>query len=215
MILGCLDTSTDMASFSLYKEDEEVISVSKECRRGASKLLPWINELIREKGFSTSEVNEWRVGIGPGSFTGMRVGIAFVKGICYASGASFCGVNSGYGFVIPVSENNENPQIISVLHDGRRKEVIANTFSFIDSEWTEKGTEVLKISDLPEKKEDLGLIISNMSEEAFDEEVRSLIQFTEAIKADSFKKVSVKPLASLEEMDLSCEPIYVRPPVFI
>lgn len=215
MITACLDTSTNMASFSLFIDEKEIISVSRECRKGASKLLPWISQLIKEKGYLTSNVSEWRVGIGPGSFTGMRVGIAFVKGVCYASGAVFRGVNSGYGFLLPAMGNCEASQKISVLHDGRRKEVIANTFSLVGSEWKETGTEVVKIADLIDRREDLGMYISNMPSESFDDKTLSFIQFTEAIHAGSFKKIDLKPLNSLEEMDLSCEPIYVRPPVFI
>jgi len=215
MIRACLDTSTNMASFSLQKDGVEIISVSRECQKGASKLLPWISELIKEKGFSTSDVNEWRVGIGPGSFTGMRVGIAFVKGICYASGADFRGVNSGYGFLMPFVAANENLEKVSVLHDGRRKEVIANTFIKKGGTWLEHGTKVIKISDLPSKKEELGELISNMPEENFEDDVKSLISFTEAIHAGSFANVTLEKLNTQEEMDLSCEPIYVRPPVFI
>ena len=215
MILACLDTSTNMASFSLFKDEEEIIAVSRECLKGASKLLPWISELIKEKGFSTSEVNEWRVGIGPGSFTGMRVGIAFVKGICYASEASFRGVNSGYGYLFPLIESGIDAREVSVLHDGRRKEVIANSFSFSEGRWQETGTEVIKIADMQERKSNLGVLTTAMPKESFDDDLKADIHFSPAIKAGSFKKVSVEPLGTQEEMDFSCEPIYVRPPVFI
>ena len=215
MILACLDTSTNMASFSLFKDEEEIIAVSRECHKGASKLLPWISELIKEKGFSTSEVNEWRVGIGPGSFTGMRVGIAFIKGICYASGASFRGVNSGYGYLLPLVECGLDTQKVSVLHDGRRKEVIANTFGFIEGKWEEAGTEVIKIADLPVRKENLGVLMTAMPKESFDDDLQVKIHFSEAIKAGAFQKVFLDPLSTQDEMDLSCEPIYVRPPVFL
>ena len=215
MILACLDTSTDKASFSLFKDDEELIKVSKECRKGASKLLPWISDLIKEKGFSTADVKEWRVGIGPGSFTGMRVGIAFVKGICFASGASFRGINSGYGFLLPFIQNNEGLEKVSVLHDGRRKEVIANTFILKDGTWQEEGTSVVKIIDLIEKQTQLGKLITSMPEEGFDEAVKSQLSFIGALNAGAFKDVGLSELGSLEEMDKSCEPIYVRPPVFV
>ena len=102
------------------KGGEVVASLNKECQRGASKLLPEIS-LIINAGLKIRDVEQWFVGKGPGSFTGLRVGISFVKGICEASGASYMGVNSGYAYIDSVLGQNPDAAEITVLHDGRKK----------------------------------------------------------------------------------------------
>lgn len=215
MLLGCMDTSTDHASFVLFNNDECILSISKECKKGASKLLPWIRSQVEEKGFTLASINEWRIGIGPGSFTGMRVGIAFVKGICFASGAQFRGVNSGYGFLYTLLEEQPDVKEISVLHDGRRQEVISNSFELVDGEWVEKGAEVLKIKSLESLEQNGRGFITNMERDCFPEGFKKNLVCTKEINAGFFKNLNRKEFSSLEEMDMSCEPIYVRPPVFV
>lgn len=215
MLLACLDTSTDTASFVLFEDGAEILSLSQECKKGASKLLPWIRDQIREKGIALKDINEWRVGKGPGSFTGMRVGIAFVKGVCYASGALFTGVNSGYGLLYGHSVQNPSEKKITVLHDGRREEVICNTFCLDGPQWVESGTEVNKIESLISLEQFKGRYITSMSTKAFSEDIRDHMVFIDNVNAGYFKNVKLIKTENTYEMDLSCEPIYVRPPVFI
>ena len=215
MLLACLDTSTSIASFTLFKDGDPILQLSEECLKGASKLLPFINRKINEVGVKVHEVNHWKVGIGPGSFTGMRVGIAYVKGICYGSGAIFEGVNSGYGFLYSLVDQKPALERVTFLHDGRRQEVIANSFSRVDNKWAETGTEVLKISDLENKAADLGQLLTNMKPENFPDSIRENIEFLDSVNAGFFSKVEDKTFQQVSEMDTSCEPIYVRPPVFV
>ena len=215
MLLGCMDTSTDHASFVLFNNDECILSITKECKKGASKLLPWIRSQVEDKGFTLDAINEWRIGIGPGSFTGMRVGIAFIKGICFASGAKFRGVNSGYGFLFKLLEINPELREISVLHDGRRQEVISNNFQLIEGEWVEKGAEIVKIKSLENLEQINRGFITNMDKDSFPEGFKQKLVSTKEINAGFFRNLAGKEFNSIEEMDKSCEPIYVRPPVFV
>lgn len=215
MLKACLDTSSSVASFVLYKDGQEILSLSEECHKGASKLLPYINSKIQENGIKIHEINHWKIGIGPGSFTGMRVGIAYVKGVCYASGASFEGINSGYAFLYNLTGQAPDLEKVSVLHDGRRQEVICNTFERLNGSWSEMGTEVIAIVDLQSNSKKLGSFVSNMNPELFPEGLRDSILFIDSLDAGFFANVDDVKDLTLEEMDSSCEPIYVRPPVFV
>ena len=215
MLKACLDTSTSIASFVLLKDGEQILTLSEECHKGASKLLPFINEKVQAAGVKINEINHWKIGVGPGSFTGMRVGIAYIKGICYASGATFEGVNSGYGFLFTLADQKPALEKVTVLHDGRRQEVICNTFEKLDGAWQEKGTEVVAIVDLAERFDDLGAFVSNMSPDLFPEALRDSISFVDVLNAGYFDKVSDPVDMTMDDMDSSCEPIYVRPPVFV
>lgn len=215
MLIACLDTSTNTASFSLFKDGEKVLSLSEECHKGASKLLPYINDQIKQAGFKVHEINHWKVGKGPGSFTGMRVGIAYVKGICYASGASFEGVNSGFGYIHSSLVQDKKPEQITYFHDGRRQEVIANTFSKTDGVWSESSTQVLKISYIGKNLDHLGILLTSMDLNNFPEALQEKLISIETIDAGFFTLLENQILQNTSEMDQSCEPIYVRPPVFV
>jgi tRNA threonylcarbamoyl adenosine modification protein YeaZ len=213
MIVAAFDTSTNEASFSLLKDNEEIFSVTQECRRGASKLLPWINSLIKEAGYSAADVEKWYVGKGPGSFTGLRVGISFVKGICFGSGAKYMGVNSGLAYLYPFSDD-ETIDEVTVLHEGRKNEVICNRLVKKTSKWVESGVEVLCIDDL---RPDLfqGPLVTQMELDCFGDEIKASIRKIDSLRASDLLKIGAEFPDSNQEMEQSCEPIYVRPPVFV
>ncbi|MCM8529994.1 MAG: tRNA (adenosine(37)-N6)-threonylcarbamoyltransferase complex dimerization subunit type 1 TsaB [Lentisphaeraceae bacterium] len=208
MIQACLDTSINIASFRLLEDGEVIASLDKECLRGVSKLLPEIVAEIKSSGISVAEVGEWYVGIGPGSFTGLRVGISFIKGICAASGAKYSGVNSGFAYLKGLDDEEK----ITVLHDGRKKEVICNSFIRQDGFWIENEVEVRAIEDL-NKLSDTGPFVTVMDEELLDG-VES-VSYMKSLSPESFAgAIRELPLDELS-MSMSCEPIYVRPPVFV
>ena len=212
MIQAAFDTSSNNASFALYKDGQQLISVSKECHRGASKLLPWIHELIKQESIAISQIDEWFVGKGPGSFTGLRVGISFVKGVCFASGSKYMGVNSGYAYLKGVQA--EPGEHVTILHDGRKQEVICNSFEATGNGWLETGTKVLRIEDLPQR-DNPGRMFTLMDVDLFPEECRSEIRHVPKVDASALIKCGLEFSATDQGMDESCEPVYVRPAVFI
>ena len=212
MIQAFLDTSTNKASFCLVKDGELLTSMTKECLRGASKLLPEIISKIAACGLKVADVNQWLVGVGPGSFTGLRVGISFIKGICLASGAQYLGVNSGYGYFDGLKDL-ENLNKITVLHDGRKQEFICNSFEKLASGlWQAMGTEVLAIDDLP-LKTDLGELVTFMSPDQLPN--LTSLHFVDDLNPVNFLLTDVIVPTEITLMEASCEPIYVRPPVFV
>ena len=84
-LLLCIDTSTTDASVALAKEGELLcIKINHNQKEHASFLQPAIQEMMVEMKLSLSDLQAIAVTSGPGSYTGLRVGFASAKGLCYA-----------------------------------------------------------------------------------------------------------------------------------
>ena len=82
MILLAIDTTNAVCSVALIK-DNDVIAFSSNAERNqhARILFSLIDNLFQSSGYSYKEINAFAVAIGPGSFTGIRIGIAAIKGL--------------------------------------------------------------------------------------------------------------------------------------
>lgn len=93
-VLG-IETSTPQAALALIDGGALVAEARLPTRTGqAERLLPAIDRLLADAGFALRDLDGLGVAIGPGSFTGLRIGLATVKGLALGGGLPVVGVPS-------------------------------------------------------------------------------------------------------------------------
>jgi tRNA threonylcarbamoyladenosine biosynthesis protein TsaB len=95
MLLLAIDTCLPACSVAVTRDGEAVAWASVPTLRGHQELLaPMARELLAGKDLAFADLDRIGVTVGPGSFTGLRVGIAFAKGLGFALGRPTVGVGA-------------------------------------------------------------------------------------------------------------------------
>jgi len=114
-------------------EADQVVSlrIHHELNRHGERMLPLIEELLAEAGWSLSSLDRMGVGVGPGSFTGLRIGVALAQGVALGLDRPVVGVSSlhAMAFAAPPAELPT-----AAVLDARRDEYFVAVFSSAGTE---------------------------------------------------------------------------------
>lgn len=117
-----IDASTEACSVALQFNDE-VFSRYELCPQSHSlRLLPMIDEVLKEAGCKLSQLEGLIFGQGPGSFTGVRIGVGVAQGLAYSANLKLVGVSTLQAMAQLAYINHQQTQVISVI-DARMSEV--------------------------------------------------------------------------------------------
>ncbi len=127
-ILG-IDTSTPIGSVALIDDDNIVAEHTLNIVQAhSSRLMPAIDTVLKWGEVTPDALDGCAVGIGPGSFTGVRIGVATAKSLCYAVDKPIIGVSTleaiAYnlrwtdGFVCPILDARRSEIYGGVFHGG-------------------------------------------------------------------------------------------------
>lgn len=124
-ILG-IDTSTPIGSVALIDGDNIVAEHTLDIVQAhSSRLMPAIDSVLKWGDITVDALDGCAVGIGPGSFTGIRIGVATIKSICYAVDKPIVGVSTLEAIAYNLRWSNS---IICPLLDARRSEIYGAIF---------------------------------------------------------------------------------------
>jgi tRNA threonylcarbamoyladenosine biosynthesis protein TsaB len=233
--LVAVDTSTALGSVALFHEGALIGEATQRVSNAhGESLLPMIDALFQRTDWRPAEVERWAVGVGPGSFTGVRIAVATVKGIALATGAELVGVTSldalahglpgGHGLVVSVVAAGKGELFVQARRAQRfvaspRHLRVADVPRFVAS----------LVAEGTEGADDRIAIVGEASGEADWSALRDRVSFYTAPPHDLPRAVCVGqialclPRASGANMTLArddaaaahadaLEPLYVRPP---
>lgn len=95
MMLLAVDTTSAIATAALFRDGALVAELEADAsKKHAETVLPLIDVLLEENGVSIAQIELFAVDIGPGSFTGVRIGVSLVNALAFASGKKIVPVDA-------------------------------------------------------------------------------------------------------------------------
>ena len=165
----CIETGTDICSVGLARNGELIsLRESGEGRDHAKKVGVFVDELLCETGVAPDELDAVAVGKGPGSYTGLRIGVSFAKGLCYGLGIPLVAVGSLDAMVEVAREDFEagildvtswNNALLCPMVDARRMEVYTQIFSSAGEPLSDVAAEVVTSESFAEWRNKGQLVI--------------------------------------------------------
>lgn len=125
-IILSIETGTEVCSVSLSNNSEIIdIRESAEPQAHAHQLAVFIDELLKKNKLTTKDLSAVAVSEGPGSYTGLRIGVSTAKGICFGSGIPMIAIGSlealTQGAINQIGGNTD--PLFCPMIDARRMEV--------------------------------------------------------------------------------------------
>lgn len=138
-LILCIETGTDICSVGIARDGELVsLRESAEGRDHAKHVGVFVDELLRETDIAPDELDAVAVGMGPGSYTGLRIGVSFAKGLCYGLQIPLVAIGSLDALAEVAIEDNEagildveawNEALLCPMVDARRMEVYTRLYN--------------------------------------------------------------------------------------
>ena len=168
-LILCIETGTDVCSVGIAR-DGELLSLreSDQGRDHARNVALFVDELLRETGIMPDELDAVAVGKGPGSYTGLRIGVSFAKGLCYGQQIPLVAVGSLDALTEVAREDYEagildveawSDAVLMPMVDARRMEVYTQAFTAEGKPLTEVSAEVITAESFAQLRAEKQVII--------------------------------------------------------
>lgn len=127
-----IETSSPVCSIAIA-EDQQLLSLveANEPKIHASSIIPFIEKALSEGEVTLQELSAIVVSSGPGSYTGLRIGVSTAKGLCYSLEKPLIAVGTLHGLAARALTNDELKEptaLLCPMIDARRMEVYAAIF---------------------------------------------------------------------------------------
>ncbi|WP_298118846.1 tRNA (adenosine(37)-N6)-threonylcarbamoyltransferase complex dimerization subunit type 1 TsaB [Flavobacterium sp.] len=202
-----IETATKNCSVSIAKNGETILckQIAEQGYSHAEKLHVFIEKLLSETKISSKDLIAVAVSQGPGSYTGLRIGVSAAKGLCYALEIPLISVDT---LSVLANQVKQNDGLIVPMIDARRMEVYSAIFNSKKEKIREVQAEILteeSFSNLSEKiyfigdsNEKAKTILCNSNFQFLDEIVYPSANEMSAISFDKYQKNQFEDVAYFE-----------------
>jgi len=217
-VLG-IDTSTSCGAVGLIDGGEVLSDTLLNIPvTHSERLLGAIEFVLGEARCSIGDVDGWAISLGPGSFTGLRIGVSTVKGLAFATGKPVAGVSTLDALASQVSPTS---YLICPILDARKREVYAAFYRYGEGDilGRQSDDQALRPEDLVKKIEERTIFLGDGVRTYRDfllHSLPSLATFPSAPihvpHGSMVAKLGFELLKKGEHLNVSTfSPIYVRP----
>jgi len=220
MKILCLDSATESATAAIIDEDKLLGEITFNYKKQHSTIMmPMIDTLLTSTDLSIEDIDGFVVSKGPGSFTGLRIGMATIKGLAQPTGKPFVSIST-----LDALANNLffSTGVICPIMDALRGNVYTNFYKVCNGSLEALGeSEILSIEELINKLKNYNEPIHFMGDgtykfkETLAENLNNAY-FTpthlNVVKASSLGEIGLRRLKNGEKEDVfTSAPIYLRP----
>lgn len=134
MKILALDSTAKVAAAALLDDDRLLCKVAvSDAMTHSATLLPEIERLLKDAGLTFADIDLFAASAGPGSFTGVRIGAATLKGIAFGRNKPCCAVSALEALAYNLRRTDG---IVCALMDARRGQFYTATFAVADGKAT-------------------------------------------------------------------------------
>lgn len=126
--LLALETATKVCSVALFKEEKLLLVKEQDgAYSHAENLAVFVEDVLKEAGVDINELSAVAISKGPGSYTGLRIGVSFAKGLCYSLALPLIAIDTLKSMAWGC--NVEADALVCPMIDARRMEVYAAIYN--------------------------------------------------------------------------------------
>jgi len=212
-----LETATSICDVSVIRDGIPIAHRGlDQARSHAEQLVPMIQKCLLEAAIEPRDLKAIAVSSGPGSYTGLRIGVSTAKGLAYANDIPIIGVPTLEALAFSLLESGGKPVV--TLLPSRRGEVYLAAFEMLDAEVHRIVNEcVIKVDAFPERLREAKIGTGTLCGPGVERLIESGIDLSRFTRSDlglSSKYVAFAALGRLEkqlfEDTSSFEPYYLR-----
>jgi tRNA threonylcarbamoyladenosine biosynthesis protein TsaB len=217
-----IEPSTTTPTAALLGDDVCLGEVTWDAARGSTqRMLTAVTSLLKNHDVALQDIELYAVGLGPGGFTGLRIGLSAIRALSLPSHTDVIGVSSAEAVAARIQRDLAPTGRIVVVGDARRHRLWAGTFNTAASpRRQEGGFELIPIDDFAEHLQP-GDTVASPNWERIGEELQRVVPATVSlVEADQIPSATeIAQLARRRKADGIAsdplEPIYMHPPVFV
>ena len=135
-----LDTTTAAGSVAIVEDDRVLIERTGDATRSHAERLPGdLVQALESSGLAIGDIDVFGIAAGPGTFTGLRIGIATIQGLAFVNGKRVVPVSALDALAMAASLDLSAGQLVGVWMDAHRRDVFSALFRVTDQPVFERG----------------------------------------------------------------------------